>query len=89
VKIGGKWGGVATKGSPYAFEYGSTPPHPVNGTSAGGNEVFADGSARWCKFATMYRFNNYAGAVGSTDQYWYQDPTDFNATLIAQLPNLK
>jgi prepilin-type N-terminal cleavage/methylation domain-containing protein len=90
VKIGGKWAGVASKGTAYAFEYGSIPPHPVNGgNSAGGNEVFADGSAGWCKFNTMYRFNNYAGAVGSTDQYWSQDTTDFDATLVAQLPNLK
>ena len=89
VKVGGKWAGVVSKGTAYAFEYGNIPPHPVNGTSAGGNEVFADGSGRWCKFNTMYRFNNYAGAVGSTDQYWYQDPTDFETTLIAQLPNLK
>jgi len=90
VKVGGKWAGVAAKGTAYAFEYGNIPPHPVNGTSAGGNEVFADGSGRWCKFNTMYRFNSYGGALGgATDQYWYQDPTDFEATLIAQLPNLK
>ena len=90
MKVGGKWGGVASKGSPYAFEYGSIPPHPaVDGNSAGGNEVFADGSARWCKFATMYRFNNYAGAIGSVDQYWYQDSTDFEPALVNALPNLK
>jgi prepilin-type N-terminal cleavage/methylation domain-containing protein len=90
MKIGGKWGGVASKGTPYAFEYGSIPPHPVNGgNAAGGDQVFADGSANWCKFITMYRFNNYAGAVGSTDMYWYQDPSDFDATLMAALPSLK
>jgi prepilin-type N-terminal cleavage/methylation domain-containing protein len=90
MKIGGKWAGLASKGNQYAFEYGSIPPHPTNGgNAAGGNEVFADGSARWCKFATMYRFNNYAGAVGSTDSYWYQDSSDFDTTLLNQLPNLK
>jgi prepilin-type N-terminal cleavage/methylation domain-containing protein len=90
MKVGGKWGGVASKGTMYAFEYGSIPPHPVNGGNpAGGDEVFADGSAKWCRFSDMYRFNNYAGAVGSTDQYWYQDPSDFDTTLINALPNLK
>jgi prepilin-type N-terminal cleavage/methylation domain-containing protein len=89
MKINGSWAGAASKGSAYAFEYGSIPPHPANGTSSGGNEVFADGSARWCKFATMYRFNNYAGAVGSTDTYWYQDQSDFETAILNQLPNLK
>ena len=90
MKIGGRWAGLASKGTAYAFEYGSIPPHISNGGNpAGGNEVFADGSARWCRFTDMYRFNNYAGAVGSTDQYWYQDPSDFNATLMAALPSLK
>jgi hypothetical protein len=37
----------------------------------------------------MYRFNNYAGAVGTTDIYWYQDPTDFNTALLNSLSNLK
>jgi len=92
MKIGTKWAGVQSKGSQYVFEYGSIPPHPTNGgNAAGGNEVFADGSARWCKFATMYRFNSYAGAVqgGNTDSYWYQDSSDFDTTLLGYLPNLK
>lgn len=90
MKINGKWAGLASKGTAYAFEYGSIPPHPVpGGNPAGGDEGFADGSAKWCRFSDMYRFNNYAGAVGSTDQYWYQDAADFDSTLIAQLPSLK
>lgn len=89
IKIGGKWAGLASKGTAYAFEYGSIPPHHVNdGNAAGGNEVFTDGSANWCKFITMHRFDNYAGAVGSTDVYWYQDASDFDATLLAALPSL-
>jgi len=90
MKIGGKWAGLASKGTAYAFEYGSIPPHISNGGNpAGGNEVFADGSAKWCRFSDMYRFNNYAGAVGSTDAYWYQETTDFDSTFITRLPNLK
>jgi prepilin-type N-terminal cleavage/methylation domain-containing protein len=89
MKINGKWSGLVSKGTPYEFEYGSVPPHPIQGNSAGGNEVFADGSAKWCKFGTMYKFNNYAGALGSTDQYWYQDPADFDAQAQALLPSLQ
>jgi prepilin-type N-terminal cleavage/methylation domain-containing protein len=88
--VGSKWtGALAGPGSTYYNEYGNVAPHPAkNGLPAGGNEVFADGSAKWCKFSTMSRFNNYPGILGSTDLWWYQEPTDFSATLIAQLPAL-
>ena len=90
MKVNGQWAGQASAGGAYAFEYGIIPPHPVKGgNSAGGNEVFADGSAKWCRFGEMYRFNNYAGAVGSTDQYWYQETQDFDAQSAALLPSLK
>ncbi|HEX7654364.1 MAG TPA: prepilin-type N-terminal cleavage/methylation domain-containing protein [Verrucomicrobiae bacterium] len=70
--------------------YHNVPPHAKNstGTADGGNETFADGSAAWIKFEKMYRFYQYKG-VSTTDIYWYQDTTDFEANLIAQLPNLK
>ena len=88
--VGSGWTGqVAPQGSTYYIEYGNVPPHAIKGKPAGGNEVFADGSANWCKFQTMCRFNNYAGLVGSTDLWWYQAPTDFNAALLAQLPTLQ
>ena len=93
VKVGGKWGEVASLNTAYAFEYGSEPAHPANGTSAGGNEVFADGSAKWYKWLTMYRFTTYAGAISTTDNYWYQASTDFSttadATLLANLTQLQ
>lgn len=89
--VGSKWtGGVATIGSTYYTEYGNVPPHPArNGLPAGGNEVCADGSASWCKFSTMCHFNNYAGLLGSTDLWWYQDPADFSPAMLAELPNLQ
>jgi prepilin-type N-terminal cleavage/methylation domain-containing protein len=90
LKANGQWAGLMAAGSSAPIEYGNIPPHPVRGGNpAGGNEVFADGSAKWCQFNTMYRFNNYAGAVGTTDIYWYQDPTDFNTALLNSLSNLK
>jgi prepilin-type N-terminal cleavage/methylation domain-containing protein len=93
MKVGNQWSGVVSAtgaNAAYAFEYGSIPPHPnKNGNAAGGNEVFTDGSAYWCQFASMYRFNNYASAIGSLDTYWYQDSKDFDKTLLNALPNLK
>ena len=87
---GGTWAGKASAGGPYEYEYGKTPAHPgKGGDPAGGNEVFADGSATWCKFDTMYRFNNYASAIGSLDAYWFQDTSDFEPQLAARLRVLK
>ncbi len=91
-KVGTQWAGPLSKtaaGGAYQFEYGNIPPHPTKNTPAGGNEVFADGSAKWCKFGDMYRFNSYPSAIGQLDAYWYQDPSDFDAALIAALPGLK
>jgi prepilin-type N-terminal cleavage/methylation domain-containing protein len=79
----------ANASSTWRFEYDLSPPHPKGADPAGGNEVFADGSAKWCKYADMYRFNRYGGAIGSIDFYWAQDGSDFNAALIAALPGLK
>jgi len=93
MKVGNQWAGPLSKtlnGGQYEFEYGNIPPHPINGANpAGGNEVFADGSANWCKFNDMYRFNNYASAIGSLDAYWYQDIQDFDTAFINRLPSLK
>jgi prepilin-type N-terminal cleavage/methylation domain-containing protein len=87
---GGTWAGEASAGGIYEFEYGKIPAHPAKGGDpAGGNEVFADGSASWCKFDTMYRFNNYASAIGSLDAYWFQDTSDFEPQLAARLKVLK
>jgi prepilin-type N-terminal cleavage/methylation domain-containing protein len=90
MKSGGKWAGAAAKGTSYAFEYGSIPAHAANGgNAAGGNEAFADGSSKWYRFGDMHRFDSYSGAIGNVDVYWYQDPQDFDTTLIAALPSLK
>jgi prepilin-type N-terminal cleavage/methylation domain-containing protein len=90
MKVGTQWAGAVSKGGAWEFEYGNIPPHPVNGAKpAGGNEAFADGSANWCKFETMYRFNNYASAIGGLDAYWYQDTQDFDNAFLSTLPSLK
>ena len=69
--------------------YHNIPPHVSSSVQpAGGNEVFVDGSAAWCKFETMWRLTAYTGQY-NPDIYFYQDPSDFSAALAAQLPNLK
>ncbi len=79
IKINGQWSStVAQQDHSYLAEYGNVPPHFQGGRAAGANEVFVDGSARWCKaYGPMYGFNNYGGSLGNTVVYWYQDTKDF------------
>jgi len=87
---GGTWAGSASSGGTAEWEYGKIPAHPTKGGKpAGGNEVFADGSAQWCRFATMHRFNSWTSPIGNLDSYWYQDASDFEAALLARLPTLE
>jgi prepilin-type N-terminal cleavage/methylation domain-containing protein len=91
--VGSTWTGgnsQAQPGKAFYTEYGNVPPHPdKGGLPAGGNEVCADGSASWCKFQMMCHFNNYPGALGSTDLWWFQNPSDFSPELLALLPSLQ
>jgi prepilin-type N-terminal cleavage/methylation domain-containing protein len=88
----GTWTGflAASAGSPFNVEYGNVPAHPGKGGSpAGENEVFADGSGRWCMANQLYGFDNFISGLGGTVTYfWYQEPSDFNSVLVAKLPNL-
>jgi prepilin-type N-terminal cleavage/methylation domain-containing protein len=86
--IGEKWTGkMVTQSSGVTYiEYGNVPPHMAKSSlPAGGNEVFADGSAAWIPFGKMSHFNNFPGLLGSTDLWWYQDPSDFSPTLQARI----
>ena len=89
-KVGTQWAGAVSQGGIWEFEYGKIPAHPAkSGAPEGGNQVFADGSAKWHKFAEMYRFNSYGGAIGTIDVYWAQESSDFDAAFIPLLPGLK
>lgn len=70
--------------------YANIPPHREGSACAGGNECFADGSASWENFNLMHHFTTWNGALSSDVYvYWYQDPMDFDSTLMALLPSLK
>ena len=85
------WGSqaIASTDSRY-WIYANVAPHTVaGGNSAGGNECFVDGSASWHSFSSMSHFEAWASALGPAAYvYWYQDSSDFNASLMALLPTL-
>jgi len=69
MKIDGAWGG----GRPTA--YAGMPSHRNNQPwPAGGNQVHADGSARWVKFQDMYFIHSW-GVDGTRNAYIFQEDT--------------
>jgi len=85
-KINGTWGGTEPGRE---FVYANMPQHrgPSSKVPEGGEQAFADGSVRWCKFDTMSFFTTWD--TGVRFYFFYQDPTDFESTLLTALPNLK
>lgn len=64
--------------------YNNIPAHKKGGNPAGGNEVFADGSAAWQKWnrEEWHCFTRWAGNLSATTEvYWRQDATDFEPAL--------
>jgi hypothetical protein len=68
--------------------WGNIPPHAVGHRAVGGNQVFADGSARWIPLKQMYFLTVWEGRIKKTPAFMYQDPSDFDAGLLQQLPTL-
>jgi len=89
AKINGTWGGsesLITVPSIVA-SYKFWPPHRKGNARNpdGGNEVFADGSAQWCKIETMYAFTTWTGA----NKFWfYQNPADFSPAELTAASSL-
>ena len=70
-----------------------TPPHRTmrGKLPAGGNEVFADGSALWVRYDQMYLLHQYTGGSGLRQFFWWQDdlsniPSAALAGLSAKTP---
>ncbi len=84
----GEWGALSTyfPGPPYE----NMPPHGTTRLAAppGGNELFVDGSARWIKFEQMYFLTTWQTGLETRQAFFYQDPSDFDPTLVQELPNL-
>jgi prepilin-type N-terminal cleavage/methylation domain-containing protein len=92
MKINGSWGGL--EAGDRAFIYANLPQHRSAGSMVpkGGNQAFADGSARWIKFTDMFflhTWNSTPSFTGTRIAYFYQDPTDFEPGLRQQITSLK
>ena len=92
AKISNKWGGSETLVTVPSILAAQKlwPPHKKGNARypAGGNEVFADGSAQWCKIETMCAFTTWTAA----NTFWfYQSPDDLDTTPFqtAQVNALK
>ena len=69
MKIDNKWGG----GRDTAFK--DMPQHRASGSArlpAGGNQLYADGSASWMRFERMLFLHSW-DAGGTRDAYFYQE----------------
>ena len=85
MRLNGAWGSTDVNLDPS----GTAPPHRTGKRPAGGNQVFADGSAIWCKYETMYFFTTWKPGDPSRVLLFYQESADFEPILSAALPDLK
>jgi prepilin-type N-terminal cleavage/methylation domain-containing protein len=84
MKIDGTWGGNDA-GRPATYE--RMPSHMPNAVPVGGNQIQMDCSASWVKFKSMWFLHCWA-TDGSRIAYFYQNPSDFDSTLVSALPSL-
>jgi len=87
AKINGAWGGIDTDLPAVAQAACKFIPQHRDGSAPwpqGGNEVFADGSAQFCKVQTMHQFTTW----GSGRNFWfYQDLSDITDAATLQYIN--
>jgi prepilin-type N-terminal cleavage/methylation domain-containing protein len=84
VKFDGKWSDNPNNPPPSGFS--NLPAHKdKSGLPAGGNEVFADGSAQWIKARQMFFIHSWS--PGTREIYFWQD--DLGTLNPAQLNTIK
>ena len=88
IKVSGVWGQNTAKERTLPFS--NLPPHHGSRSLVplGGNEVFADGSARWVKFETMSYLTTWQPNFTARECFFFQDPTDFDPELQKAMPSL-
>ena len=74
----GPWG-VWSAGRDTDLFFGIPPHRNKGGAPVGANHVFIDGSARWVKAESLYRFHSWSPA--SRVCYFYQDSKGFQGLL--------
>lgn len=86
MKVSGTWGNTSAD-RPLPFS--NLPPHRnAKKVPLGGNELFADGSARWIPFEKMYYLTTWQPDFRARQCFFYQDPGDFDPVLKSELPAL-
>jgi prepilin-type N-terminal cleavage/methylation domain-containing protein len=91
AKINGTWGGSEALITAPAVDasYKYWPPHRAGNHPypEGGNEVFTDCSAKWCKVETMYQFTTW---TSGNEMWFYQPLTDITSAYeLAVINTLK
>jgi hypothetical protein len=91
IKFGTTWADQADDPAtdPRYYIYANCPPHKKGNGPAGGNEVFADGSASWRNFDSWYRFTTWTGNGIDKYVYWSQDISDFEPSQAKRISVLK
>ncbi len=89
LRVNGKWDDAAEGQRPRPI-YWNLPPHHGSGSKlpTGGNELFADGSAKWISFDKMYFLTTWKGQTDNHQFFFYQDSDDFDPKLLEHLPEL-
>jgi prepilin-type N-terminal cleavage/methylation domain-containing protein len=80
MRVDGAWGGGLQQEGNRFWIYANMPQHSGSRST--------DGSARWIKFETMSAFHNWVPGSNTRVGLFYQDPSDFEPSILTALPRL-